>query len=49
MTLTFTADGRTVTAPARAGVTRRVSVQGAPLVVVATDAAGNRSRELTLR
>ena len=48
-TLTFTAAGRTVTARAQAGVTRSVSVQGAPLVVVATDAAGNRSAQLALR
>jgi len=47
--LTFTAPGRTVTARVRAGVTRSVSVQGAPLVVVATDAAGNRSAQLALR
>ncbi len=48
-TLTFTAAGRTVTARAQAGVTRNVSVQGSPLVVVATDAAGNRSAQLALR
>ena len=48
-TLTFSAAGRTVTARAEAGVTRSVSVQGSPLVVVATDAAGNRSAQLVLR
>jgi flagellar hook assembly protein FlgD len=48
-TLTFTAAGRVVTARAKAGVTRNVSVQGSPLAVVATDAAGNRSAPLALR
>ncbi|HEU5213749.1 MAG TPA: N-acetylmuramoyl-L-alanine amidase [Gaiellaceae bacterium] len=48
-TLTFSAAGRTVTARATAGVTRNVSVQGSPLTVVATDAAGNRSEQLVLR
>jgi flagellar hook assembly protein FlgD len=48
-TLTFTAPGRTVTARATAGVVRSVTVQGSPLTVVATDAAGNRSAQLALR
>jgi flagellar hook assembly protein FlgD len=47
-TLTITADGRTITARAKAGV-RRVSVVGRRVVVFATDAAGNRSPTLRLR
>jgi flagellar hook assembly protein FlgD len=47
-TLTITADGRTITARAKAGV-RRVSVVGRRVAVFATDAAGNRSPTLRLR
>jgi len=48
VTLTITADGRTLTARARAGE-RRISVVGQHVVVFATDAAGNRSPTLRLR
>ncbi len=47
-TLTITADGRTITARAKAGV-RRITVVGQRVVVFATDAAGNRSPTLRLR
>ena len=47
-TLTIVADGRTLTARARAGV-RRISVAGRRVTVFATDAAGNRSPTLRLR
>ena len=48
VTLTITADGRTITARAKVGV-RRISVVGRRVVVFATDAAGNRSPTLRLR
>jgi flagellar hook assembly protein FlgD len=48
VTLTISADGRTIMARAKAGV-RRISVGGKRVVVFGTDAAGNRSPTLRLR